>query len=87
MKKIVEEFYHDAARLKNINQSIVIKYRTNYSVMTINCSAWIRSGFFILFHPSPMRGEFCKLQCFVKVQNGWSYANFFDNSDSPSIVE
>ena len=35
-----------------------------------------------------------KLECIkemplpnVKVQNGWSHANSFDNSDSPSIVE
>ena len=58
VKKIVEEFYHDTSRFKNINQSIVIKYRTNYSVATINCSHLDKKWFFILFHASPMTLNF-----------------------------
>ena len=58
-EKIVEEFYCDKARFKNINQSIVIKYRTNYSIMTINCSNLDKKCFFfILFHASPMTVNF-----------------------------
>ena len=52
VKKIVEEFYHDTARFKNINQSTVIKYRTNNSVATINYSNLDKKWFFILFHAS-----------------------------------
>ena len=58
VKKIVEEFYCDTSRFKNINQSIVIKYRTNYSVVTINCSHLDKKWFFILFHASPMAVNF-----------------------------
>ena len=39
--------------LKNINQSIVIKHRTNYSIATVNCSHLDREWFFIMFHASP----------------------------------
>ena len=58
VKKNVEEFYHNTARFKNINQSIVIKYRANYSVVTINCSNLDKKWFFILFQTSPMRVNF-----------------------------
>ena len=46
VKKILEEFYSDISRFKNINQSIVIKYRTNYFVATINCSHLDKKCFF-----------------------------------------
>ena len=66
VKKIVEEFYHDTSRFKNINQSIVIKYRTNYSVVTINCSHLDKKRFFILFHALPMTMNFVKFRCLLK---------------------
>ena len=58
VKKIVEEFYCDTSRFKNINQSIAIKYRTNYSLATINCSHLDKKWFFILFHTSPTTVNF-----------------------------
>ena len=66
VKNIVEEFYHDTSRFNNINQSIVIKYRTNYSIATINCSHLDKKWFFILFHALPMTVNFCKLRCLLK---------------------
>ena len=57
VKKIVE-FYHNTSRFKNINQLIVIKYRTNYSVAAINCSHLDKKWSFILFHASPMAVNF-----------------------------
>ena len=58
VKKIVEEFYLDTSRFKNINQSIVIKYRTNHSIVTINYSHLDKKWFFILGHASPMAVNF-----------------------------
>ena len=58
VKKIVEEFYCNTSRFKNINQSIVIEYRTNYSIVTVNCSHLDKKWFFILFHASPMAVNF-----------------------------
>ena len=57
-KKIVEEFYLNTSRFKNIDQSIVIKYRTNYSITKINCSHLDKKWFFILFNASPMAVNF-----------------------------
>ena len=58
VKKIVEEFYFNTSRFKNINQSNVIKYRTKYSVAAVNCSHLDTKWFFILFHTSPMAVNF-----------------------------
>ena len=66
MKKIVEEFCCDTARFKNINQSIVIKYRTNYSVATINCSHLDKKWFFHTVSCFANDSEFCKLWCLLK---------------------
>ena len=66
VKKIVEEFYCNTSRFKNINQSIVIRYRTNYSIVTINCSHLDNKWFFILFHASLITVNFCKLWCLLK---------------------
>ena len=66
VKKIVEEFYHNTARFKNINQSIVIKYRTNYSIMTINCSNLDKKWFFHTVSCFTNKSEFCKLWCLLK---------------------
>ena len=66
VKKNVEEFYCNTSRFKNINQSIVIKYRTNYSIATINCSHLDKKWFFMLFHALPMTVNFCKLWCLLK---------------------
>ena len=63
VKKIVEEFYCNTSRFKNINQSFVIKYRTNYSIATINCSHLDKKWFFILCHALPTTVNFCKLWC------------------------
>ena len=66
LKKIVEEFYCDTSRFKNINQSIFIKYRTNYSVGTINCSNLDKKWFFHTVSCFANDSEFCKLQCLLK---------------------
>ena len=49
VKKIVEEFYHDTLRFKNINQSIVIKYRKTILLQQLTVHIWIRSGFSYCF--------------------------------------
>ena len=66
MKKIVEEFYHDTSRFKNINQSVVTKYRTNYSVVTIKCSHLDKKCFFHTVSCFTNDSEFCNLQCLLK---------------------
>ena len=66
LKKIVEEFYHDTSRFKNINQSIVIKYRTNYSIVTIHCSHLDNKWFFHTVSCFANDSEFCKLRCLLK---------------------
>ena len=66
VKKNLEEFYCDTARFKNINQSIVIKYMTNYSIVTIYCSHLDKKWLFILFPALPMTVNFHKLQCLLK---------------------
>ena len=58
VKKFVEEFYPNTSRFKNINQSFVIKYKTNCSFVTINCSHLDKKWFFILFHTLPMTVNF-----------------------------
>ena len=58
VKKIVEEFYCDTSRFKNINQSIVIEYRINYSIAAVNYSHLDKKWFFILFHALPMTVNF-----------------------------
>ena len=58
VKKIVEEFFCNTSRFQNISQSIVIKYRTNYSIATVNCSHLDKKWFLILFHASPMAVNF-----------------------------
>ena len=60
LKKIVEEFYLNTSRFKNINQSIVIKYRTNYSIATINCSHLDNKWFFHTVSCFANDSEFCK---------------------------
>ena len=66
LKKVVEKFYHNTSRFKNINQSIVIKYRTNYSVATINCSHLDKKWFFHTVSCFANDSEFCKLWCLLK---------------------
>ena len=64
--KIVEEFYWTTARFKNIDQSIVIKHRTNYSIVTINCSTLDKMWFFHTVSCFTNDSEFCKLQYLLK---------------------
>ena len=66
LKKNVEEFYLNTSRFKNINQSSVIKYRTNYSTATINCSYLDNKWFFHTVSHFANDSEFCKLQCLLK---------------------
>ena len=58
VKKIVEEFYCNKSRFKNINQSIVIKFMTNYSIVTVKSSHLDKKWFFILLHASPVEVNF-----------------------------
>ena len=48
VKKIVEEFYHDTSRFKNINQTVVIKYRQTIPLQQLTFHIWI-SGFSYCF--------------------------------------
>ena len=66
LKKIVEEFYLNTSRFKNINQSIVIKYRTNYSVATINCLNLDKKCFFHTVSCFTNNSDFCKHLCLQK---------------------
>ena len=66
VKKIVREFYCDTSRFKNMNQSIVIKYRTNYSTATVNCSHLDKEVDFHTVSCFTNGSEFCKLQCLLK---------------------
>ena len=66
VKKIVKEYYCNTSRFKNINQSIVIKYMTNYSVVTVNWSHLDKKWFYILFHASPTAVNFVNFSVLLK---------------------